>query len=84
MEDQEIIDKINKASNGDWKRENFIKNCVGYVIDNFDEIEPIIKKHWLDKEKKKIEVKIDGIPTQDYGTSNSQTCYNKSYTDKER
>jgi hypothetical protein len=55
MEDQEIIDKINKASNGDFKRENFIKNCVGYVIDNFNELEPIIKKHWLEQEKKKLD-----------------------------
>jgi hypothetical protein len=55
MEDQEIIDKINKASNGDFKRENFIKNCVGYVIDNFNELEPIIKKHWLDKERAKLD-----------------------------
>lgn len=51
----ELNEKIEKASNGDWKRENFIKNCLGYVIDNFDEIEPLIKRHWIEKEKKKLE-----------------------------
>lgn len=55
MTEQELLEKINKASNGDWKRENFIKNCLGYVIDNFDEIEPLIKKHWIEKEKKKLD-----------------------------
>lgn len=57
MTEQELLEKIEKASNNDFKRKDFIKNCVGYVIDNFDEIEPIIKKHWLDKEKKKLEDK---------------------------
>ena len=57
MTGEELLEKITKASNGDWKRKDFIKNCVGYVIDNFDEIEPIIKRHWLEKEKKKLEEK---------------------------
>lgn len=57
MTELELIEKINKASNNDFKRKDFIKNCLGYVIDNFDEIEPIIKKHWLEKEKKKLEEK---------------------------
>lgn len=52
---EDILKKIEKASNGDWKRKDFIKNCVGYVIDNFDEIEPIIKRHWLDKERAKLD-----------------------------
>ena len=52
---EDISKKIEQASNGDWKRENFIKNCVVYVIDNFDSIEPIIKKHWIDKEKAKLD-----------------------------
>ena len=55
MTELELIEKIEKASNGDFKRENFIKNCLGYVIDNFNEIEPIIKKYWLDKERAKID-----------------------------
>ena len=54
---EDILKKIEQASNGNWKRKDFIKNCVGYVIDNFNEIEPIIKKHWLEKEKKKLEDK---------------------------
>lgn len=54
---EDILKKIEQASNGDWKRKDFIKNCVVYVIDNFDEIEPIIKRHWLEKEKKKLEEK---------------------------
>lgn len=57
MTEQELLEKIEKASNGDWKRKDFIKNCLGYVIDNFDEIEPMIKRHWLEKEKKKLEDK---------------------------
>ena len=57
MTGEELLEKITKASNGDWKRKDFIKNCVGYAIDNFDEIEPIIKRHWLEKEKKKLEEK---------------------------
>lgn len=53
----ELNEKIKQASNGDWKRENFIKNCLGYVIDNFDEIEPLIKRHWIEKERKKLDEK---------------------------
>lgn len=54
MTEKELLEKITKASNNDFKRKDFINNCVGYVIDNFDEIEPMIKRHWLDKEKKQI------------------------------
>lgn len=55
MTGEELLEKIEKASNNDFKRKDFIKNCVGYVIDNFDEIEPIIKRHWLDKERAKLD-----------------------------
>jgi hypothetical protein len=51
----ELTDKIKQASQGDWKREQFIKNCLNYVIDNFDSVEPLIKKHWIEQEKKKID-----------------------------
>ena len=57
MTREELLEKITKASNGDWKRERHIKNCLSYIVNNFDELEPIIKKHWLEKEKKKLEDK---------------------------
>ena len=55
MEDLELIKKINKASNGDWKRKDFIKNCLNWVVENFDEVEPTIKRLWVDKEKAKLD-----------------------------
>lgn len=81
MTEQELLEKITKASNGDWKRENFIKNCLGYVIDNFDSVEPIIKKHWVDKEKKQI---ISSIGTGKCKNAFNGTGICKDIEDKER
>ena len=50
---EELQNKIKKASNGNWKRELWINNCLNWVVENFDDIEPTIKKMWLDKEFKK-------------------------------
>lgn len=41
---------------GDFKREQHIVNCLTYVLENFDEIEPTIRKQWLDKEMRKLEI----------------------------
>ena len=51
---EDILKKIEQASNGDWKKQMWMQNCVNWVIDNFDDIEPHIKRLWLDKEKKQI------------------------------
>ena len=80
MTEQELLEKIEKVSNGDWKRKAYIINTLNCVLDNFDKLAPRITMYHYTKQQKKLEVKIDGIPTQDYGTSNSQTCYNKNYT----
>lgn len=41
---------------GNFKREEHIINCLRYVLENFDDIEPTIRKHWLDKEMRKLEI----------------------------
>lgn len=50
-----LKDKISKAGDGDWKKELHIRNCLCWVADNFDEIEPIIKSIYLKKEIQKSE-----------------------------
>lgn len=37
-----------------FKREEHIANCLTYVLENFNEIEPIIREFWLNKEMKKL------------------------------
>lgn len=50
-----LIDKISKSGDGNWKKEIHIRNCLCWVADNFDEIEPIIREYYLKKEMKKLE-----------------------------
>lgn len=40
---------------GNFKRKRLIQNCLIWVVDNFDEVEPMIKKLWLDKERAKLD-----------------------------
>lgn len=39
----------------DWKREQQIQDCLDYVLENFDEIEPTIREFWLNKELKELQ-----------------------------
>ena len=39
----------------DYKEEIRYKSCLNYVIKNFNELEPIIREHWIKKEMKKLE-----------------------------
>lgn len=48
-----LIDKISKAGDGNWKKEIHIRSCLCWVVDNFDEVEPILKSLYLEKEMKK-------------------------------
>lgn len=37
-----------------FKREDHIANCLTYVLEHFDEVEPLIREHWLNSEMKKL------------------------------
>lgn len=67
MEDQELLNKIKKQAKGDWKREDFIKNCLRWTAENFDEIEPTIKMFWMMKETGRLGQFLDLIGS-DYKT----------------
>ena len=57
MTEQELLDKINKASNGDWKRKAYIINTLNCVLDNFDKLAPRITMYHYQKQTKKLEDK---------------------------
>lgn len=50
---------IDISYEGDWKEELRIKNCLTYVAENFNELEPIIKEFYIKKEMKKLEKEKD-------------------------
>ena len=74
---EDILKKIEQASNGDWKKQMWMQNCVNWVIDNFDDIEPHIKRLWVEKETKKL-----GLKNKNFEVKGGQTLY--IHLDKEK
>ena len=44
----------------DFKKAIRIENCLKYVAKNIDDLEPIIKQHWFEKEIKTLANKKKG------------------------
>lgn len=57
MTEQELLEKIEKVSNGDWKRKAYIINTLNCVLDNFNTLAPRITTYHYQKQTKKLEDK---------------------------
>ena len=50
---KKIVFNIDCENN--WKKEQHIVDCLTYVLENFDKVEPTIREFWLKDEMKKLE-----------------------------
>ena len=57
MTEQELLEKIEKVSNGDWKRKAYIINTLNCLLDNYDKLAPRITMYHYQKQTKKPEDK---------------------------
>lgn len=57
MTEQELLEKIEKVSNEDWKRKTYIMNTLNCVLDNFDKLAPRITMYHYQKQTNKPEDK---------------------------